>query len=251
MDRSKETWEYFGKNDPYFAVSTFDKFKKENLDESNNENFFQTGYEHVEKIWGEIESNFARDFQPQNGLDYGCGVGRIAVPLAEKCRKVVGVDISEAMLAEAGRNCSKRKAENVKFLQADEFLSGAENEFDFIHSFIVFQHINPVWGEKIIRKLLKSLAVEGIGVLHLTYADAPGDPKAWRSGIYRDYPFIHRLKNLLKGSREPLMPIYLYDLNKIFYLLQENNCHKCLTRFTFHGTNGILIFFQKKSALNY
>ena len=251
MDRSKETWEYYGKNDPYYAVSTFDKFKKENLDESNSDDFFQTGYEHIRKLWDEIEDFFIKDFKPQKGLEFGCGVGRIAIPLAEKCENVLGVDISEAMLEEASRNCLKRKTGNVKFLQTDEFLSGGESKFDFIHSFIVFQHINPVWGEKLLKKLIESLSAGGIGVFHLTYADPADDPNFWRSKIYRDYPFIHRLKNLIKGRNEPLMPIYMYDLNKVFGLLQENGCHKCLARFTFHGANGILIFFQKKSGLDY
>jgi ubiquinone/menaquinone biosynthesis C-methylase UbiE len=251
MDKTKENWEYYGKNDPYYAVATFDKFRKENLTESNKDDFFQTGYEHIQKLWDEIEDNFIKDFKPQKGLDFGCGVGRITIPLGEKCEKVLGVDISELMLEEATRNCGKRKIENIKFLQTEEFLSGSEDKFDFIHSFIVFQHINPVHGEKILKKLIDSLAVEGIGVLHFTYANPTNDRNFWRFKIYRDYPVINRLKNLVKGTNKPLIPMYIYDLNKIFSQLQENDCHKCLVRFSFHGINGILIFFQKKGRLEY
>jgi SAM-dependent methyltransferase len=252
MDKTKENWEYYGENDPYYAVATLDKFRRENLTESNKDDFFQTGYEHIQKLWDEIEDNFIEVFEPQKCLDFGCGVGRLVIPLAEKCEKVVGVDISELMLEEAARNCKNRKTENIKFLQTDEFLSGAVDKFDFIHSFIVFQHINPVEGEKIVKKIIDSLAVDGIGVLHFAYANPSNDRNFWKFKIYRDYPFINQLKNFVKGgTNEPLLPIYIYDLNKIFSLLQENDCHKCLVRFSFHGTNGVLIIFQKKKELKY
>ncbi len=249
MDKSKENWEYFGKIDPYYAVATFDKFRKENLTESHKDDFFQTGYEHIKKLWDEIEANFGKDFKPRNGLDFGCGVGRLVIPLAERCETVVGVDISESMLEEAVRNCESRKTDNIKFQQTDEFIEGSE-KFDFIHSFVVFQHINPVQGEKIVKKLAQSLTTNGIGVLHFVYAPPPGDRNFWRFKIYRDYPWINKLKNIFKGNRdEPLMPIYIYELNKIFAVLQENDCHKCLVRFSFHGMNGIVIFFQKENDL--
>src|ERR1041384_1508124 len=109
MSKAKEEWEYWGNNDPYYAVSTFDKFRKENLTEANKEDFFQSGFEHINKIWDEIEENFDNNFTPQKGLDFGCGVGRLVVPLAEKCETVLGVDISNLMLEEAIRNCENRQ----------------------------------------------------------------------------------------------------------------------------------------------
>ena len=252
MDKIKKDWDRWGENDPYYAVSTFDKFRKDNLTESNKEDFFQTGYEHIHKLWNEIENNFVKDFKPQKGLDFGCGVGRLVVPLAEKCVEILGVDISELMLKEAALNCEKRKINNVKFLQTDDFLSRTEDKFDFIHSFIVFQHINPLIGEKILKKIVESVAVNGIGVLHFVYANPPDDRNFWRFKLYRDYPLLNRLKNLVKGgSKDPLIPMYIYDLNKFFSMLQENDCHKCLVRFSFHGMNGIVVIFQKKNNLDY
>ncbi len=252
MSKVKEEWEYWGDKDPYYAVSTFDKFRKENLTEANKEDFFQTGYEHINKIWNEIENNFEKHFKPNKGLDFGCGVGRLVVPLAEKCEKILGVDISDLMLEEATRNCQSREITNADFLQTDEFLDDNSDKFDFAHSFIVFQHINPEQGEKIVRKIVESLADDGIGVLHFVYANNPNDRNFWRFKIYRDYPVVNQLKNLVKGGgQEPLIPMYIYDLNKIFLLLQENGCHKCLVRFSFHGMNGILIIFQKKENSDY
>lgn len=36
-------------------------------------------------------------------LDLGCGIGRVAGALAPRCRSVLGLDVSEGMVAEAGR----------------------------------------------------------------------------------------------------------------------------------------------------
>ncbi len=54
-------------------------------------------------------------------LDFGCGPGRLAVPLARAVGlggKVVAVDIQEGMLARAKHKASQAGAENIEFLQA-------------------------------------------------------------------------------------------------------------------------------------
>ena len=252
MSKIKENWEYYGKNDPYFAVATFDKFKKANLTEKAKDEFFQTGEEHIEKVWSEIEKHFIKNFRPKRSLDFGCGVGRLVVPLAERCEAVVGVDISETMLKEAVENCRARKIENVSFFQTDDFFGGETGEFDLIHSFIVLQHIKPAIGGELVRKMLKMLGSGGIGVLHFTYFNPASKFNYLRFKIYRDYPVINRLKNLVKGEKdEPFIPVYIYDLNAVFADLQENDCHSCLIRYSFHGFNGAVIFFQKKRTIDF
>ena len=245
MSNVREKWEYYGKKDPYFAVSTFEKFRGDAID-SSREDFFASGEAHVERVWHEIETHFESGFTPENAIDFGCGVGRLVVPLAQRCGHVVGVDISETMLAEARRNCESRSIDNVRFLQTDDFLASDAGKFDLVHSVIVFQHIEPSLGMSIVRRLVDSLLEGGIGVLHFTYAsrDSEIGTKAFR--LYRDVPVIYKLRNLILGKPdEPLIPMYPYDLNAIFRLLQDNGCHKAQVRFTHHGLRGAIIFFQK------
>lgn len=47
-----------------------------------------------------------------NVLDLGCGIGRVAAALAPRCRAVLGVDLSPAMVAEAMR---RHTAPNLRF----------------------------------------------------------------------------------------------------------------------------------------
>jgi ubiquinone/menaquinone biosynthesis C-methylase UbiE len=68
------------------------------------------------------------------------------VPLAGVCTSVVGVDVSEAMLAVVEENSREMGLSNVTFVKGDDTLSGVSRSFDFVHSFIVFQHIRPERG---------------------------------------------------------------------------------------------------------
>lgn len=252
MDKMQKQWEDLGKNEAYYAVLTYDKFKADNLTENVRDDFFKTGEEHVRKLWEEIEAHFVEDFRPRRSLDFGCGVGRLVVSLSKRSDEVVGVDISRQMLEESERNCKSRGIENIRFVQTGELLAAKDEKFDLIHSFIVFQHIKPKEGEKILRKLIDDLEVGGIGALHFTYSDHPATVENLRFKIYRDIPFANTIKDILKGGRtEPLIRIYSYDLDRIFAILQENNCHKCLVRFTDHGLKGAFIIFQKAADLRY
>jgi 2-polyprenyl-3-methyl-5-hydroxy-6-metoxy-1,4-benzoquinol methylase len=252
MNKIEKKWDYFGETNPYFAVATFDKFKSENLNDNALTEFFETGEEYVERIWQEIESNFQTEFKPRKAIDFGCGVGRITLPLARRCEKVIGIDISENMLKEARENSARFNLGNVNFVKGDNDLTKVAGEFDFIHSFIVFQHIKPKIGEAIFKKFVGMLSNGGIGVLHFTYADNQMTlAQKIRFQIYRDFSWSYKLRNFIKKSNEPLIQMYLYDLNRLLLVLQENDCHKCQIRFSQHGAEGALLFFQKRKEILY
>ncbi len=252
MNKIEKQWDQFGEENPYFAVVTLNKFNKENLDDEVLSDFFVSGEEYTARIWNEIENNLKPNFYPKRSLDFGCGVGRLAIPIAKRSKKSVGVDISQKMLDEAKRNADKLNIENIEFVKGDDDLSRLKEKFDFVHSFIVIQHINPTIGENIFKRIIDLLEEDGIGALHLTY-DHPGKlSSVLRYRIYRNFPFIYSLRNLLlKQKKEPLIPVFTYDLNRIFGILQNNNCHKCYVRFSEHGHKGIHIFFEKKADYIY
>jgi len=135
-------WEWFGKNQPYFGVLVDTKYTNEQLNEEAKNNFFASGKAHVDFVLETIKEHFDTNFTIQRALDFGCGVGRLTIPLSAACGQVVGVDASPSMLQEATKNAKEMAAENIEFLLADDDLSKVESEsFDFINSFIVFQHI--------------------------------------------------------------------------------------------------------------
>lgn len=251
MSRAKRIWEDYGVNDAYYAVATIEKYRKSKIDDRAKDEFFETGREHVRKISGAIEKGFGVTFSPSRGLDYGCGVGRILIPLAEKCESVVGVDISTAMLDETRKNCAERNLTNVELKTSADFAQADSERYDFVHSYIVLQHIDPSVGYDIITKMLARLDKDGIGMLQVTFSNSMSRLARLRMQIYRDIPFVHDTVSRLRGRKEPQIPMYQYDLNRIFQLLHESGCDESFVRFSDHGMVGAMIFFRKTGPVEF
>ncbi len=251
MSRDKRTWDDLGTNDPYYAVLAFDKFLHENLDDRAVDEFFKTGRSHVERIWREIKDGFGIDLRPKRALDYGCGVGRNLIPLAERCETVYGVDISHGMLAETAKNCDEHGIQNVHLQDAAEFWAAESEVYDFVHSFIVLQHIDPKIGNVLIRKMIERLEPGGVGVVHVTFFDPSTHFQKLRSRFYSNIPKAHQFLTAVRGKKGRLMPMYEYDLNYLFRILKENGSETSFLRFSDHGWLGALIFFRKTNLGTY
>jgi cyclopropane fatty-acyl-phospholipid synthase-like methyltransferase len=158
------------------------------------------------------------------------------------------MDISESMLEEANANCRTRGLNNVEFLKSDDDLSLLHGKYDFIHSFIVFQHIPVERGERILANFFAHLEDEGICVLHFTYADSQQVKNFARSLIMKYIPLAKNFINLVKGRGffYPTMQMNKYNLNKLFYILQQKNVRNFFIEFTDHGGYlGVILFFKK------
>jgi len=254
-------WEWFGKNQPYFGVLVDPKYRNEQLNEEAKKDFFATGKKHVDFVLQTIKEHFESNFSAKRALDFGCGVGRLTIPLSTACKEVVGVDASPSMLQEATKNAKEMGAKNIQFLLADDNLSTLGSEgFDFINSFIVFQHIPLDRGYHLLRRLLSLLNEGGIGALHITYSTPPPDcafTLRSKHGFvwylrYRSY-LVNGIMNLVEGNSFdrplPIMQMNEYNLNAIHKLLYENECREAYSRFTDHGgALGVCLFFRKKSV---
>lgn len=242
MGASDSAWTKIGRKNPYFGVLSHNRFD----DGSEREAFFESGAAHIERVFATARE-LVPTFVPRRALDFGCGVGRLVIPLARRADEVVGIDVSPGMLIEAKRNCSDLGARNVSFCRSPSELSGT---FDFVHSFIVFQHIPVSHGLKLAQQLLDHLADDGVGALHFTYHYS--GPK-WRRGVYqlrKWIPGVNLISNIVRGraARYPHVQMNAYPLDKLFALLQARGCHCVLTRFSNHdGHQGVMLFFQRRS----
>jgi len=246
--KSDKHWECFGRIDPYYAVATHERYHKDNLNEDALKEFFESGQHHIEEIFKVIHTQLVPGFRPVRAIDFGCGVGRLVVPLAAMCTSVVGVDVSEYMLLEAKRNCESRGISNVDLVRGDDKLTRVLGSFDFINSHVVFQHIPTRRGEQLLKGLIDRLQGGGVGVLHFTYST----DRSWIGRAIRwtrkSIPGAHGVLNLLQGRAfdYPLMQSNLYHLNTIFGILQANGCTDMYVRFTdYPGNYGVSLFFKK------
>ncbi len=239
-------WERFGKCDAYYGVLNQNKYRKANLDEVKEE-FLKSGFPYVDTVLDNIQKHIDQDFKIDRAIDFGCGVGRLVIPLAEVANEVVAIDVSTAMLAEARKNCEDRSISNVNFIKSDDSLSGLDQTYNFIHSIIVFQHIPVRRGELIFNRLLSRLEPGGVCVVHFTYASTR-KRKRLASLIRQWIPLGANVINLIKGRDffAPQMQMNEYDLNRLFFVMQKNQASKCYTEFTDHGGElGMILYFQK------
>lgn len=151
-------WSRFGEDDPYYSVLTSDDFRIQNLSEERKERFYASGEQDVLRA----EKYLARHGLqlPQDGccVDYGCGVGRITLWLARRCKRVVAVDVSEAHLRIAREALAARGVTNVEFhlLRRRGDLSRLRG-IDFFHSVLVLQHNPPPIIAEILEQALGGL----------------------------------------------------------------------------------------------
>src|SRR5215208_2984984 len=160
---SDAAWERYGKLDSYFGVYTEAQYKTENLDASALEKLFRSGEENVRSLLKVAQEHFDSGFQPTRALDFGCGVGRLTIPLAGMCSHVVGADVAPSMLEEARRNVRNKAISNVDLVVADDKLSRVTGTFDLLVSFNVFQHIVPRRGKTILEAMIARLEEGGFG----------------------------------------------------------------------------------------
>jgi ubiquinone/menaquinone biosynthesis C-methylase UbiE len=247
-NHTDEAWKRFGTADPYFGVYTDDRFRTDRLDSDAKASFFRSGEEHIDFVFHVIREQLCPDFRPVRALDFGCGVGRLTIPLARRCTQVVGLDVSEGMLAEARKNSRERSVSNIEFLGSDDEMSQVRGSFDFVHTHIVMQHIPPKRGMKLTGMLVKLLSNGGIGVLHFTYARRASRLRKMVNWMRRSLPLVNGVVNVIQGRslREPMMQMNSYDLNQICAMLQDQDCNNVCLRFTGHGGFlGVMFFFVK------
>ncbi len=249
-------WEKWGRQDPYFGVLTDDRYRSRNMDAAAKEEFFRTGAEHVDAIRDACRRYFGVDLAPRRALDFGCGTGRVLIPLAAVAGEVVGVDVSETMLAEAAANCAERSVGNAVLELSDDSLSRLSGTFDLIHSSIVFQHIPPNRGLAVFERLLERLEPGGLGVVHFTYArEHRGKPFVASPvvrAVRRRLSWVKRVvawRSLGQPSADPEMQMNAYELRKVIYAVQSLGCDDVHLQLTNHqGQLGAVCYFRRPKA---
>jgi len=209
-----KTWIKYGEVDPYFGVITNDEYRSTAITDRGRGEFFRSGDRYVESLMA-ILRELNPQFSPRSAMDFGCGVGRLAIPLARECSTVLGVDISPGMLSEARKNAADHGISNV------EFTDEASGRHDLVHSYIVLQHIPPRRGLPIVRDLVSRVNPGGMIALQVPYRLA-----AWRrvrSSVVRVAPIIQRVNNLVNGRalNYPQLTMYCYSIPSLLQIFGE------------------------------
>jgi SAM-dependent methyltransferase len=251
-DRPALSWEWYGAHDPYYAIISHPKFKKSILRAEHLAGFFSAGQQHWKWVLAAVES-IGGSPSPRRALDFGCGVGRILVAMAASCGEVVGVDVSESMLAEARKNCSAQGLTNVEFVISKNSSLEVDGKFDLVHSCIVFQHVPPRDGYSLVNQLLSKLSDGGVAALQFPLINSePGLLRAVHSLRQRSRAINYVLHRLKRNETYPIMQMNTYSLTRLFMAAQEAGYEMLVKRLD-SGTYfpGVMAFFRRDRLHRY
>src|SRR5947209_4222238 len=154
-----------------------------------------------------IRSRLTSDFEPESVLEYGCGPGRLAIPLARRSGSVTAVDRSPAMLAVARREAAKQNVGNIHFKTAGEF-AASPRKFDLVNSYLLFQRLPQARGLALFRELLSRIGSGGIGVFHFLYRGTTSPAVRMTRTIRERASVINGIANIArrKPFGDPFIP---------------------------------------------
>src|SRR5215212_8030883 len=92
-------WEAFGDADPLFGILSD---PTRHGGQWGVGEFFASGEAHVAQLLRVLHEHSA-SFRGGRCLDFGCGVGRLTIPLSHSFERTVGVDVARSMIAVARR----------------------------------------------------------------------------------------------------------------------------------------------------
>jgi SAM-dependent methyltransferase len=234
-------WEGIAKLFPYFGVLADERFRDptpENLTE-----FFSSGERQVQETLQILRTKFG-NFEPTSALDFGCGVGRLLIPMARAVGQAVGVDVADNMLQLARHHISQSgvNAWVTKDIPIDE-------NFDWINSFIVFQHIPPSRGYILIERLWKILQRGGCMSLHITtYHDHTHVGELIRDAGRYSYDGERAILYVRRPrADETSMSMYDYNLSHVLAIFELKDGQEIHLQHVQHGgCYGVIIYVRKE-----
>ena len=228
-------WRDIGAAFPFWGVLTSPEYRHTELSSEIIDGFYSSGRQHIASTVERLKMVTAAPLSVARALDFGCGAGRLTEAMTAFADVVTGVDISPGMLEQA------RRHGGGKALYADSF---PEGPFDWINSYIVFQHIPPERGSALLELLLAKLAPGGLISLHFTFYREPhlrpqaSSPK----GL-----FGWRKPKVLDAAPVGAMSMYDYDITAILGALRRHGVEQVTLLHTDHGGHhGEMIFGRRR-----
>jgi SAM-dependent methyltransferase len=173
---SKQKWDRLAEeNSRYYVMTDFG----ENISE---EKYRETGASDITRLIDE-DDLLREQLAPMDKktmLEIGCGTGRLTEFLALRFKRVAGVDISEAMVREGVKRLENIR--NVELTATDgRTLPFPDESFDFVFSFIVFQHMPD---KKTVQKNLAEVArtLRNGAIAKIQLRGMPGRKGFWSYG---------------------------------------------------------------------
>jgi SAM-dependent methyltransferase len=170
IDHVSATWRGLGEERPHWSVLTMDQFLPENINASE-EAFYASGKGELERLVATIERQGRSPDGFETIFEYGCGLGRTTMHLANRFPQILTCDISSKHLELAAARAQHCRVANITFREARTPNFGMLEPFDLWFSQIVLQHNSPPIIAMILRRAMGMLNPGGLAVFQIpTYS---------------------------------------------------------------------------------
>ena len=237
-------------DEPYFTVLTDPKFLRANLTVDVRREVVAGGETLVDFMWRTIQLRLSPDFAPTAILEYGCGAGRLAIPLARRAARragtVTAADRSPAMLRAARVEADLHGVANITFCDPDALFAEAKR-FDFVVCYLVLQRLSPRDGLALIRALLERIVPGGIGVFQFPYRTETSTLVAGTRWLREHVPGVNGVTNTVRGHdwSQPFVPTHTYRIEDVLAILDAAGSPATYLTFDDHGdVSGVMIFAE-------
>jgi SAM-dependent methyltransferase len=205
-DRIKQSWEHLGDTRAHHSVLTSKDFLPDSL-EKNIGAFWKSGEREVQEIEAILKRHGVKLSEVKTAVEYGCGVGRVTVPLSKSVSSMHAYDISRPHLDYAKEHANEERA-TINFHLVSDPLDKLQ-PCDLFYSRIVFQHNPPPIIQQLIKNALDSLNPGGIAIFQVpTYI--------------RGYSFV--LNDWIKKDHALDMQMHCIPQAAIFRLAETTDC---------------------------
>ena len=156
VQRMREDWDRRAREDAFYYAG----FGRRNQDQSE---FFSSAAEVLGAITCELVRLPEAPAHSRRALEIGCGPGRLMLPMSAHFGEIHGIDISEEMAARAREALRGVPHAHVHITPGDGLGIFPPEYFDFIYSYIVFQHIpDPAIVLNYLREARRTLKTGGV-----------------------------------------------------------------------------------------
>jgi SAM-dependent methyltransferase len=193
MSPREPKWESFAQSQPEHYIWT----SGDPSDPAFQEQFAASGRQEIQTI---LDATAAYRTGRGRVVEYGCGLGRLLLPMSEHFDRALGVDVAPTMLEGLRRRASEAGATTVDTALSSEPWA-ADVEADLLYCWAVLQHI-PSWDTitAAVGSMAHALRPEsGIGYLH--FDTRPRTPQYFARFLIPDPLLPHRWRRSIRRIR--------------------------------------------------
>ena len=164
VERTAVFWAKVGSAEPYWSMGAGEQFLQSHWNAHRAE-FYASGAEDRDLVVSLLRRIGRRPSDVGRLVEYGCGVGRAAIPLARAFASVVGLDISPTHLELARRYAEAEGVENITFSLTTATDLMPASGYDLWYSRAVLPHNPPPVIAAILAKAFERLETRGVAII--------------------------------------------------------------------------------------